>query len=105
MQFKYLGSIFSADGEHMRDVDRRVGSAMNRCGQLRHIFNSKDLPLALKVKIYKVAVSSLITYVSEEWRLDERTCVRINGSNARCMQCITGKTVRARGIQSPNKNI
>ena len=30
--FKYLGSIFSADGEHMRDVDRRVGSAMNRCG-------------------------------------------------------------------------
>ena len=43
--FKYLGSIFSADGEHKRDVDRRVTLAMSRCGELRHVFNSKDLPL------------------------------------------------------------
>ena len=63
-KFKYLGSIFCVDGEHKHDVDSRVALAMSRCGELRHIFNNKNLPLSLKLKIYKVAVSSLITYGS-----------------------------------------
>ena len=64
--FKYLGSIFAADGEHEHDLNRRITLAMNRFGELRNVFNS-DIPLMLKLKLYKAAVTSLLTYGSEAW--------------------------------------
>ena len=81
--FKYLGSIFSADGNHTHDVKRRCAMEENRCGELRHIFNSDNIPMNLKLKIYKVAVCSLMTYGSEVWSLTESTAALLNGCNAR----------------------
>ena len=66
--FKYLGSLFTADGDHKRDVEKRCAIAMTRCGELHAVFNAKCIPLALKLKIYKTAVCSLLTYGSEAWR-------------------------------------
>ena len=88
--FKYLGSIFSADGSHEADVKRRIVLSMQRMGALRHVFNS-DIPLPLKLKIYKTAVCSLLTYGCEAWSLDEMTLAMINGANARCLSWFTGK--------------
>ena len=53
--FKYLGSMFSADGDHMVDVKRRVDLAMARMDQLIHIFDSV-IEFKLNMKIYKTAV-------------------------------------------------
>ena len=92
--FKYLGSYFTADGDHKRDVERRCAMAMNRCGELRAVFGS-HIPLGLKIKIYKTAVCSLLTYGSEAWRLDEKTTAMINGCNARCLSHITHQTAHA----------
>ena len=50
--FKYLGSMFAADGTHTQDVERRIALAATRMGQLRHVFNS-DITFMLKMKIYK----------------------------------------------------
>ena len=58
-RFKYLGSIFAADGSHEYDVRRRIGMAMSRMGDLRHVFNSK-IRWGIKMKIYKTAVTSLL---------------------------------------------
>ena len=88
--FKYLGSIFSADGSHYHDVKRRCTMADSRCGDLNHVFNSKVIPIKLKLKIYKTAVCSLMTYGCEAWYLTERTAAMINGCNARCLAHITG---------------
>ena len=35
--FKYLGSLFTADGDHLVDVKRRVDLATARMGQLPHV--------------------------------------------------------------------
>ena len=91
-KFKYLGSMFAADGSQHYDVRRRIGIAMDRMGQLRHVFSSK-LPVWLKLKIYKAAVCSLFTYGSEAWNLNERTRAAINGANSRCLSRITGRTI------------
>ena len=64
-QFRYLGSMFMANGEQSKDVDRRIAMAMSRCGELRQVFSSDTLPLELKLKIYKTAVTSLLTYGCE----------------------------------------
>ena len=91
--FKYLGSIFAADGSHQHDVTRRIILAKKRCGQLRNIFSSPDVPTATKLSIYKSAVVSLLTYGCEAWALTPKLQARINGSNASCVARITGHSI------------
>ena len=93
--FKYLGSVFSADDSHVHDVRRRCALAESRCGDLRHIFGSRTLSLNLKIKIYRAAVCSILTYGSEAWNLTEATTAMINGCNARCLSHITGLSAHA----------
>lgn len=90
-KFKYLDSIFAADGDHSYDVRRRIGLlAMTCMGQLRQVFNS-GISLELKLRLYKSAICSLFTYRSEVWTLDESTQAAINGANARCLNRMTGR--------------
>ena len=91
-RFKYLGSIFSADGSQGFDLRRRIGMAMARCGKLHHVFDSEGVPLTLKLKIYIAAVTSIMTYGCEAWNIDERTRAQLNGANARCLSRFTGKS-------------
>ena len=42
-KFKYLGSIFAADGLQEYDIQSRIAQVMSRCGQLRQIFDSPHL--------------------------------------------------------------
>jgi hypothetical protein len=91
-KFKYLGSIFAADGEQSHDIQRRIALAASRCGQLRHCFDSPNISTATKIKIYKAAVVSILTYGSEAWRLTAKAKAAINGVNARLISRITGKT-------------
>ena len=91
--FQYLGSIFAADGSQQHDVNRRIAMAKRRCGQLRNVFDSPDIPLKTKLVIYKTAVVSLMTYGCEAWSFTPEIQARINGANAICLSRITGKTV------------
>ena len=53
---KYLGSLFSADGQQMHDIKARVMMTMKRCGQLRHLFDSPDLGPRIKIRLYITSV-------------------------------------------------
>ena len=68
--------------------------AADRMGELRHVFNS-SIPFGLKMRIYKTAVCSLLTYGSEAWHLDERITAKINGFNSRMLSRFTGKDAHA----------
>ena len=46
-EFKYLGSVHTADGDHERDVEKRCALAASRCGELRAVFNADHIPLRL----------------------------------------------------------
>lgn len=94
-KFKYLGSIFSADGEQRHDIKRRIALAAARCGQLRHCFDAKGINTATKIAIFKAAIISVLTYGSEAWRLTREASAAINGANARLISRITGKTAHA----------
>ena len=91
-QFKYLGSMFTADGTEDFDLRRRIGIAMTRSGQLRFIMQAKNVSLSTKMKIYRCAVGSLFTYGSEAWTLSEKTIRKLNGANASCLCRFTGKS-------------
>jgi hypothetical protein len=90
--FKYLGSIFSADGDQTHDIQRRTALAASRCGKLRHCFDAQGIRTSTKLQIFKAAVTSVLTYGSEAWRLTPKAKAAINGANARLICRITGRT-------------
>ena len=91
--FKYLGSIFAADGTQSADIDRRIGIASTRAGQLRHIFGSKHITMEVKLRLYGAAVCSLFSYGCEAWFLTDRALRKINGANSRLLARFTGRTI------------
>ena len=99
-KFKYLGSIFAADGSQSHDVKRRVAIAMTRCGALNQIFSSENLQPELKLDIYRSAVTYLLTYGCEAWNLTPSITASLNGANARCTSRITGKTAHEEASRS-----
>ena len=89
---EYLGSIFQAGGDHIPDVRQRIAKAKSRAGRLRHILQSPLLELDFRLRLYILGCCSILTYGSEAWTLDERTCKIINGANAFMLSHITGKS-------------
>ena len=61
--FKYLGSMFTADGHSDVDIKRRIGMAVSRCGQLRFILNAKNIKMKTKLKIY--VCGSIAIYIRQ----------------------------------------
>ena len=46
----------------------------------------------MKLRLYKCAVWSKITYGNVAWKLTDKTCQFLNGWNARCLARITGRS-------------
>ena len=64
-RFKYLGSVFTADANQEHDIKVRIAQAFARCGKLRHILDVPQLSFELKLRLYKAAVCSIMTYGCE----------------------------------------
>ena len=90
---KYLGTIFTADAEQKHDVKEKITRAVSRCDQLRHVLDSPDLPISIKLRLYQVAVCSILSYGSETWNLNPVTMKMLNGANSRMLARFTGKTI------------
>ena len=91
--FEYLGAIFTVNGSQTADVHRRIAMARQRHGKMRHIWQSSDLHLRLKLRLYVSAVCSTMIYGSEAWMLDKATLRALNGANSKMLSVITGKSI------------
>ena len=91
--FKYLGTLFAADGRQCYDIKKRIALAMSRCGKLKHIFGSPCITLHLKIRLYDAVVCSIFTYGCETWDLTTKTMQMINGANSRMLSHITGRSI------------
>ena len=92
-KFKYLGSVFAADGQQQYDIKARMGMAMSRCGKMGHLFDSPDLGPRLKLRLYRASVISLLTYGCESWNLTQDVMRKLNGCNSQMLARITGNEV------------
>ena len=90
---KYLGTLFSADGQQIRDINVRIVQAFSRCGELHNVFNSKSLRVRLRIRLYEAAVCSILTYGGETWVLTDTIKRKINGVNSKMVARITGRSI------------
>ena len=92
-RLKCLGSVFVADVKQIYDLETRIAMTQTRCGQLRHMLNSPDLSLKLKLRLYKAAVVSLLTFGCETWDLSPPAQRRLNNANSLMLARFTNKTI------------
>ena len=92
--FRYLGIWFSADGS--RELGRvvRMDQAADRFRQLGSVWNSSELSVQLKLRIYEAGVYSVLAYGCECWDLTERAGTALRAWNARRLAMITGREIR-----------
>ena len=93
--FTYLGARFAADGQQAFDIEARIAMAYNRCGELRHMFDSPFLTNQLKLRLYIAAVVSVMTYGCESWFLTPKVMSKLNGVNSKMLARIMGTSIRA----------
>ena len=74
LEFIYLGSCKTTDGDCKADIMRRIARAKAKMVELENIWRDRDLSKALKIRLMKVLVWTTINYGSEGWtlRADEK---------------------------------
>jgi hypothetical protein len=92
--FKYLGFEFDADGDRRHALSVSMGKAGSRFGKMCKLWDNKQLPLRVRLRLFEAGVVSVLVYGSEAWMLTEETQASLRGWCARCVSKITGRTIR-----------
>ena len=71
-QFKYLGSLKSTDGDCSKDVNARIAMAKRRMCELTTLWKDRSIPVALKMRLVKTLVWTVMSYGAEAWTLKAR---------------------------------
>ncbi|VDO90438.1 unnamed protein product [Schistosoma margrebowiei] len=66
--FLYLESIIDEQRGSDANVKAMIGKARVACLQLKNIWNSKQLSINIKVRIFNTDVKSVLMYGAETWR-------------------------------------
>ena len=61
-EFKYLGFLFSSDGDRWGHVEQRLLKATAAFGRLGHIWRDASLSKGLKLRIYSTYVVSVLAW-------------------------------------------
>ena len=92
--FTYLGYVASADGNIMTPIQERMKKAAFRYSSLGHIWKSKEIGMALKLRLYAAAVLSVLIYGCEAWVMTDKVCRSICGWNSKRVAFINDREIR-----------
>ena len=89
-QFKYLGSIISANGGVEADVSHRVNEGCKVFGAMNGVIRNRGLEMAVKKTLYEKVIVPTVTYGSELWGMKERERQKLNVFEMRCLRSMCG---------------
>ena len=65
--FKYIGSLKSSDGDCSKDVNARIAMAKRSMCELTTLLKDRSIPVALKMRLVKTLVWTVLFYGAEAW--------------------------------------
>ena len=68
-KFKYLGAIFTSNGDDSTEVNRRICIAKNSTVALSKIWKDKNISLDTKKRVLQTLVCPIASYGAECWVL------------------------------------
>ncbi|KAK7090431.1 hypothetical protein V1264_010229 [Littorina saxatilis] len=84
--FTYLGSIIDQQGGTDADVKARIGKARAAFIQLKNIWNSRQLSLTTKIRLFNSNVKSVLLYGAETWRTTKTTIRKVQTFINSCLR-------------------
>ena len=103
--FKYLGSIFAAEGGTEADCKNRVRLSWNKWRETTGVICDKKVPVKLKVKIYLTVIKHTMLYCAECWAMRKKEEHLLNTTEMRILRWIQGISlkdhVRSEEIRKP----
>ena len=88
--FKYLGSIKSADGTCLKDIKTGIGMAKQKMLQLRNLWKDSSIPTELKIHLLKCLIWPVVMYGCEAWTLRKSEEFRLNAVEMWLYRCLLG---------------
>ena len=90
-EFKYLGTLVTADGWSTKEINRRLGIAGSIMASLNKLWADPSIPTKLKCQLYKALVMTIVLYNGECWLLKKQDLKKLEGFHFRCLRRITRK--------------
>ena len=78
IDFIFLGSKITADGDCSREIKRRLLLGRKAMTNLDSMLKSRDITLSAKVHLVKAMVFSVVMYGCESWTVKKAECRRID---------------------------
>ena len=76
--FKYLGQVVNQEGRSEQEIKIRIAQAKSNFIRMRNILTSKDITLALRIRLVKCYTYPIVLYGAETWTLLKETEKRID---------------------------
>ena len=90
--FKYLGSMFDANGGAEKDVNNRVKIAWSKWRKTTGVMRDRNIPTKLKDKVYKTAIKPAMVYGAECWAVRKKEERKLHTTEMRMLRWARGKT-------------
>ncbi|KAL6574232.1 hypothetical protein OROHE_001136 [Orobanche hederae] len=92
-KFKYLGSIIQKEGEFEDDVTHRIKVRWLRWRAATEVLCDKKVPLKLKGKFYRSAITPAMLYGSECWAMKKSLESKLEVAEMRMLRWSCGRTL------------
>ena len=93
-ELKYLGSIFTEDGQMNRQIENRIQTANNVSNQLVPLLKHSDIPVKTKSKIINSIFAPTLTYQCQTWTMTKPLGHKITTCEMRCLRKAVNKSRR-----------
>ena len=94
--FTYSGGVISQDARCELDIRRRVSLATGVASSLNTVWESKDISMKTKVRVYEALVKSVLLYNSETWTMKRSDENRLHVFELAVLRRICGVRLRDR---------
>ena len=97
-EFRYLGTILTANAQASREVDMRRSRAQIAFSTLRQVWRANALTLGTKTALYNTLILSILLYNLEVASLRPKDLERLEGFHNRCSRLIGLKSISLTNI-------
>ena len=103
LDFDYLGSLITNNGDGFKEIKRRLGIAGKKLKGMKKLWKGTNEDT--KLKFLKALIFPIATYGSETWCLSKQAEQRINSFQMKCLRKILriSWTKKGQTYQSCNK--
>ena len=92
--FKYLGSTLADSGDIEKELGRRIGLAVGKFAEFRHIWDHRLISLDTKMGFYRAFIPPTLLYGCECWPVTKEQEHKLNVVHMRFLRKILGVTIR-----------